>query len=463
MLTCYRRWVGWGLLGLLGSVVCLRAEAWGQAGVSSASVGMTRSGMMLQSSQFRVEEFVNYHRHDLPQPEAGRAVALSTSWGRAENGNLIFQVGLATASQSQSKLTIRPLNLVLVIDCSGSMSGDRIDNVQRGIRSFVERLRAEDKVTIVTYESTARVALEAACKAETHKIDRVIRELRAGGATNLHAGLMLGYREAERHFDAQRTNRVILLTDGIANTGVVAAAAIAADSKKFNDKNIDLSTIGLGSDLDQELLRGLADAGRGLLHFIGDDQDLSKVFVQEIDSLLSSAARDVRVDIRVDSDLGTVRFFGYQPELAKNKHRFRLDDLNHDATQVIVGEIVNSAEVNAGQISVKLTYVDELSGKENSEKQTVDFGDRKSKRKQPSDLQKNYQIATLAMGLREFAELVEQGESGKARRYLERLIQDSEQTELKSDADVERILAICHGYLDECVAWHAESTGRANR
>lgn len=463
MLSWYHRCVGWSLLGFLGASAFFTTEAWGQAGVSSASVGMTRSGLLLRGSQFRVEEFVNYHRHDLPQPDADRAVALDACWSRTEAGDLIFQVGLATASQRQSEFKIRPLNLVLVIDCSGSMGGDRIENVKRGIRSFIERLRSDDTVTIVTYESTARVALEATCKTEVDKIDRVIRELYASGSTNLHAGLMLGYQEAERHFDAERTNRVILLTDGIANTGVVSPTAIAAESKKFNDKNIDLSTIGLGHDLDQELLRGLADAGRGLLHFIGDDQDISKVFVKEVDSLLSSAAREVRVSIKVDSEFGSVRFFGYKPEQEKNKHRFRLDDLNHDATQVIVGEIPNSAATKAGQVTVKLTYVDEVTGKEMSEKKTLNFGDDKPSLKQRSDLHKNHHIATLASGLREFAESAERGETGKAHRSLECLINNAERNELKSDADVARILGICRGYLKDCAEWREEKSDVANR
>lgn len=427
----------------------------GQASVSSASVGMTRAGLMLRSSQFRVEEFVNYHRHDLPQPSTDKAVALDVCWDRVENGNLIFQVGLATASRTASDLEIRPLNLVLVIDCSGSMSGDRIEKVKLGIRSFVERLRPQDLVTIVTYESTARVALDAACKTDLDaacktdvaNIDRVIRDLRAGGSTNLHAGLMLGYQQAEKHFDSERSNRVILLTDGIANTGEIAPARITADSKKFNEKNIDLSTIGLGHDLDQDLLRSLADAGRGLLHFIGDDQDLSKVFVQEVDSLLSSAAREVRVEIKLPAADTAVRFFGYKPTHAKKKYRFELDDLNHDATQVIVGELLHSASFKSQDIVVKLSYIDEVTGVSVSQKEDLAVGKAISTEKQRADLQKNLRIGRLAMGLREFAELMEREKEDEAYRQLKTLIEQATREESTTDVDVERMLKICRGYL----------------
>lgn len=449
------RWFGWGIFCWMSASLYLDSELHAQASVSSATVGMTRAGVVVRSSQFRVEEFVNYHRHNLPQPAAGEAVAIDASWSRADNGNLIFQVGLATASQRRSELEIRPLNLVLVIDCSGSMSGQRIENVKRGIRSFVERLRPEDLVTVVTYDSTARVALEAACKTDVEKVDRLIRELRAGGSTNLHAGLMLGYEQAEKHFDAQRTNRVILLTDGIANTGVVEPAEIAADSKKFNDRNIDLSTIGLGNDLDQELLRSLSDAGRGLLHFIGDDQDLMKVFVSEIHSLLSSAARDVRLDIKIDVDHEQVRFFGYRPELVKQKHRFELDDLNHDATQVVVGEILDSSGTKPQACHIKLTYVDEATGQSVTKKQEFKFGESNSTRQQIEDLQKNYRIAQLATGLQEFARLVEQEKHQDAYRHLKSVMRKASNENEHTDQDLKRMLDICERYLQECQHWVA--------
>src|SRR6185369_16249322 len=101
---------------------------------------------------------------------------------------------------------------------------------------------------------------------------RAIDCLVPDGSTNLHSGLMLGYAEAKKHFRAGATNRVILLTDGIANTGVVEPERIAAESSEFNGQGIDLSTIGVGLDLNNDLLRTLARSGRGLYHFISDFQ-----------------------------------------------------------------------------------------------------------------------------------------------------------------------------------------------
>ena len=103
---------------------------------------------------------------------------------------------------------------------------------------------------------------------------------------------MLGYAEAKKHFRKDATNRVILLTDGIANQGVVDPARIAAESREYNGQGIDLSTIGVGLDLNNDLLRTLARSGRGLYHFISDYKDINKVFVNEVQSLISSVAKN---------------------------------------------------------------------------------------------------------------------------------------------------------------------------
>ena len=116
---------------------------------------------------------------------------------------------------------------------------------------------------------------------------------------------MLGYQEAKKNFRQGVTNRVILLTDGIANVGVVDPGRIAADSSECNGQGIDLSTIGVGLDLNNDLLRTLAKSGRGLYHFISDYKDIDKVFVNEVQSLVSSVAK--RVQVRIEYGPGLRR------------------------------------------------------------------------------------------------------------------------------------------------------------
>ncbi len=110
---------------------------------------------------------------------------------------------------------------------------------------------------------------------------------------------MLGYKEALKQFKREGTNRVVLLTDGIANQGVTDPAQIARESLSFNDRGVDLSTIGVGLDLNKDLLRDLAKSGRGLFHFVADAQDIDKVFLKEVQSLVAPVASEPNLEIRV--------------------------------------------------------------------------------------------------------------------------------------------------------------------
>ena len=129
-------------------------------------------------------------------------------------------------------------------------------------------------------------------------IDAAIDRLQPGGSTNLHGGLMLGFQEVDRHFDIRRNNRVILLTDGIANVGVTDAEQITADARAYNDRGIYLSTVGLGRDFNDALLSRLALQGQGAYHFIDSAEEMDKVFRKDVLGLMQKVASDVSLILR---------------------------------------------------------------------------------------------------------------------------------------------------------------------
>ena len=326
----------------------------GQAGVSSASSSALRSGMMLSSDQIRVEELVNFHRHEIPLPAWDQRIGLDVRSGKIDGGKQVFQIGLATHRDIVEEFRI-PLNLVLVIDRSGSMSGDRIEKVKESLIALSKKLGPKDLVSIVTYSSNASVCLEGTRAAELETIERAINGIRVGGSTNLNAGLMLGYETASQSFDAKRSNRVILLTDGKANTGETSEDKIARESKRYNDKGIGLSTIGLGRNFNQSLLRELADAGRGAIHFVADASDIRKVFVDEFDSLLSPAASDVSLTIRALDGSKLPKIYGYEPKKEGNEYRIVVENMSYGATQVVVGKSHSKEKLN---LEIELAYID---------------------------------------------------------------------------------------------------------
>ena len=328
------------------------------------------------------------------------------------------------------------------------MSGDRIANVKKAIRAFVEQFRESDNVTIVGFSNDACVHLEPAKKTKLGKIQRALDEIHAGGGTNLFAGLMLGYQQALKHYDPERTNRVIFLTDGNANIGTTETEQIATQSRKCNRRGISLSTIGLGHDFNHELLRELADKGKGVVHFVDDAKDIKKTFVSEIDSLLAPAANKVRLTLDFGTANGTVKIYGYEPERKnRSEYVFRLDDLNHGATQVILARLPE----NSSHASVRATlkYDDAITGrrvvlKENTTEK--EYGEFES-------VSRNYAIALVANSIRAAAEASDAGDCEKAEKRLRRGMKKArEQCDDRPDKHVQRIIDLANDYQQEIAA-----------
>jgi hypothetical protein len=410
--------------------LAMAATAPGQAGSSQAGAARTRRlatvGRLPAPADVVVEHFVNYHRHGIPLPKAGQDIALDLRWdmpARAGAFDWVLQIGLATA-ELHDVAHARPLNVALVVDCSGSMAEhDKMGRVRTALRRFVARLRPGDRIAIVTYSDEAGVALESGFFEDGERVRAALERLEPDGCTNLHAGLVLGYSEVARHRAPGLTNRVILLTDGIANCGVTDPDRIALDSMDFNRRGIDLSTIGVGVDLNRELLAKLASSGRGLFHFVADEEDISKVFDREIQSLLGVVARDVELRISHGPGVRIERIYGYRPERLEDGYRLELDDFNHGLTNVVILTLrrFRFHEPDTRRwVPVRLSYTrpDRTGRRIAIDRETSPPDPCDSRMRGDHEVRKNFTIAVMARALRKMAELAAADRLGEADRRL---------------------------------------------
>ena len=439
-------------------------QAMAQAGTTSSSVGAARAGihrtsatgayLMPEPNFFRVEEFVNYHRHDLPLPAKGKRVHLDVQNLKLENGKTVYQFGITTPRALDSK-KLPPLNLVLVIDESGSMGGAKIANLKSALHAFIERFREHDRITIVGFEGTARVILEAQEKTNFAAISKAIDDIHAGGSTNLHAGLMRGYEMAQQHFDPERTNRMIFLTDGNANVGVTESSEIASESRRCINRGISLVTIALGVDMNNGLLREIADSGRGLMHYVGDAKDIKKTFIDEIDSVLAPAARKVRFKIQFAGRMNTPKVYGYEKDCQFRRTddghvlEFKLDDLNHGATQVVMVRLpaLDEGQVIAGRAT--LTYKDAINGKERTT--TADLAELVERRKGRRSVKRNYAIALVANSMQSAARASNENENLSASKKLKRGVEKAKAIFSDHDKNLKRIIKIANEYRQKLI------------
>lgn len=474
-----RRLFGLGAVCAAWMILAFPAEGWAQAGTSDFSLSRSRvlssassrtAGSARSASRYEtntalilpetveVEEFVNYHKHRLPLPRAGEAVAMDVRWGgeamSAQQPEAILQIGFTTPEVSE-RTDLRPLNLSLVIDKSGSMAAeDKMSRVKESLRAMIEGLNPDDLVSIVAFDSEAFVLSPAAPVGDRRELRRAIDSLHPDGSTNLNAGLMLGYREALKNYENGATNRVILLTDGIANVGETNPAQIAAKSVEFNRRGIDLSTIGLGIELDQELLRTLAKSGRGLFHFVADTQQIQKVFVNEVQSLMSPVARRVELTVDYNANLQLEKIYGYNPRRRARGVTIPLDDMNNGLTQVVLMRF-NRAGVfdreRTASVKVRLSYYDLKQKRivENVQEISLRTDGGRSGNAMLADLEvkKNYTIAALAESLKEMKFVAERGDYRRAAAILGSAVDDAyNRYPNMEDKDVRYVLDIVEQY-----------------
>ena len=288
---------------LLILLLCLvtTAACGGQAPEASKarSRAVINAGAIVPAEEVRVAEYLNYYEQHFPEP-TNDPLALDLRLGNSrmpsQAGPVWLQIGIQARSAESD--FVAPLNLALVIDSSGSMAdADKMPYVKQSLRLFLESLQPNDIVSIITYSDEAHLLLPAQPLGDGRWVQATIDKLQPDGSTNLHAGMMLGFQEVNRTFDIRRNNRVILLTDGIANAGETNPERIIADALTYNQQGIYLSTIGLGLEFNDALLSELAHQGQGGYSFVDSAQEMDRIFREHVAGLKQRVAGDISLTV----------------------------------------------------------------------------------------------------------------------------------------------------------------------
>ena len=326
----------------------------------SLSRSVIRSGGIVDADQVRVAEYLNYYEQRFPEPittTLGLDLRLGNGSAPAAGGDAWLQIGVQAKSARPEE--IAPLTLALVIDCSGSMAdAGKMDWVKRSLHVFLNSLAANDQVTLIGYSDDAWRIESMRTVGDGAWIAAAIDRLEPTASTNLYSGLMLGLREVDRRYDPARNNRVILLTDGIANVGVTDPQAIAADARVYNDRGIYLATIGLGHDVNDALLSELAIQGKGPYHFIDSAQEMDKVFRKDALGLMAKVAANVSVSIRPAPGVQIMDVTGFEGTLPSGPVQVSLRDLAPADNQVLLVRLRLAPDA-PGQmplVAVELSY-----------------------------------------------------------------------------------------------------------
>jgi len=208
-----------------------------------------------------------------------------------------------------------PVNVAIVIDKSGSMSGEKIAKAREAAVMAVGKLDGNDIVSVVAYDSTVTVLVPATKVLDKTSIYAGIERLTAGGSTALFAGVGRGAAEVRKFLDKSRVNRVILLSDGLANVGPSSPAELGALGASLIKEGISVTTIGLGTGYNEDLMTQLAQKSDGSHYFAENATDLARLFKGEFGDVLSVVAQEVAVRIRCAAGIRPVRVLGREADI----------------------------------------------------------------------------------------------------------------------------------------------------
>lgn len=298
--------------------------------------GQLTEGLLPDPAGVRTEEFVNYFAHDYQPPETGIGIHVD---GTAvpfldDPSKLVFRVGLQAAVNDGANR--QPVNLTLVVDTSGSMQGHNMEMVHAGLDRLVDSLRPDDRVAIATFSNEAELRLPMTPRTEETAIRDTIAGLAPQDSTNLEAGLRLGYEHAQANLREDGMNRVVLLSDGVANEGQTDPHALADQIAQAAGSSTQLVVVGVGrGTYDDTILEQFADNGNGFYAYIDTVREAERLFVHDLTGTLQVVALDAKVQVTFDPQTVThYRLLGYENRQLDD------DDLRDDT--------VDGGEVGAG-------------------------------------------------------------------------------------------------------------------
>ncbi len=231
-----------------------------------------------------------------------------------------------------------PLNVSFVLDRSGSMSGSKLEYTREAVAFALSNLDPDDTVSVVAFDDLVEVPVPATGAENTDYLKQLLQGLYARGTTNLSGGLLEGADQVKKNYRKDAINRVVLLTDGLANEGVSDPARLVELVKNIYGGGISVSALGVGDDFHEDLLVDMAEAGNGNFYFIASPEAIPEIFKEELQGLLSVTGQNPVVEIHPKENVRVHAVFGYEP-VFNDGATIKLPDIYNGDTKTVLAEL----------------------------------------------------------------------------------------------------------------------------
>ena len=255
-----------------------------------------------------------------------------------------------------------PLNLALVIDRSGSMAGEKIDFVKQAARHVVSMLNEEDRVGLFIYDNVAEQLMPGLLMTEVNRARMMsaIDEIYSRGMTNLSDGWLMGCEEVGEHQDEQHINRVLLLSDGLANQGITSLTELGQHASALHERGVATSTFGVGMGFNENLLERISSHGGGNFYFIEYPNQITEIFLQELTELTRVSAKGVQLSSSIPEGATIEVLGGWRHEIKEGTiNLFFGDMVSHQARSIyLIVTLPGSNELKSLPLTLTLKGTD---------------------------------------------------------------------------------------------------------
>lgn len=253
-----------------------------------------------------------------------------------------------------------PVNIALVLDRSGSMGGQKIARAREAAVQAIRLLRPEDRFAVVAYDDVVDVifASTQATPAAREEAIRRLAGIDARGSTDLHTGWLRGCEQVAQFLRAEEVGKVLLLSDGLANHGVIDPGTLAREAGELRARGVLTSTFGVGSDFDERLMQAVANQGGGHFYFIERPEQIPDFLQGELGETLEIVAREVELHVRVPEGAAAELLHDHPTEPAADGLRCRLGSLVSGQRLSLLVAVTFPAGVDGDAATVALSVSD---------------------------------------------------------------------------------------------------------
>jgi Ca-activated chloride channel family protein len=313
--------------------------------VDTASYTIARNymlnGLLPPAESVRTEEFVNFFDYGYKPPSKG-TFKVYTQCAPSKFGPGLHLLKIGVKGKRLGREEQQTAILTFAIDTSGSMNRpDRLGMIKKSLRMLIDQLAPGDRIAVVRFGSTSELVLSHTPASDKKEILAAIDSLKTSGSTNIERGMELAYETAAKGFKGGASNRVLIMSDGVANLGSAAAEAILEKVGKYRNQGIRCSVFGFGmGTYNDRMLETLANKGDGSYVFIDSLEEAKRVFVNDLAATLNVIASDVKIQVEFSPELvKRYRQLGYENRQLE-KEQFRDDTV--DAGEVGSGQSVTA-------------------------------------------------------------------------------------------------------------------------